>query len=228
MGRPLVGLGAIAPSSLPTVDLMHPTQIAKPFHRAGWIYEEKVDGWRLVATKAGGTVRLVSRNGRDLTGRFPELVKALSGLKPRAFILDGEVAVYDRAFISRFEWLRRRPTDEPATLPVYMAFDLMELDGRDLRRESLKVRRRLLERLVRSHGMVFATRRLSRNGLRAWEEAVARGFEGVVAKNPESRYVPGRTLAWLKVKQSRYREGERAGRRSRSPSPCHDAGVRSH
>jgi len=136
----------MAPSSLPTVDLMHPTQIAKPFHRAGWIYEEKVDGWRLVATKAGGTVRLVSRNGRDLTGRFPELVKALSGLKPRAFILDGEVAVYDRAFISRFEWLRRRPTDEPATLPVYMAFDLLELDGRDLRRESLKVRRRLLER----------------------------------------------------------------------------------
>jgi hypothetical protein len=46
MGRPLVGLGAMAPSSLPTVDLMHSTQIAKPFHRAGWIYEEKVDGWR--------------------------------------------------------------------------------------------------------------------------------------------------------------------------------------
>ena len=75
--------------------------------------------------------------------------------------------MYDRAFISRFEWLRRRPTDEPATLPVYMAFDLLELDGRDLRREPLKVRRRLLERLVRSHGMIFATRRLSRNGLKA-------------------------------------------------------------
>ena len=147
--------------------------------------------------------------GHDLTERFPELVKAFSGLKPRAFILDGEVAVYDRAFISRFEWLRRRPTDEPATLPVYMAFDLLELDGRDLRREPLKVRRRLLERWVRSHGMIFAARRLSRDGLRAWEEAVARGFEGVVAKNPESRYVPGRTLAWLKVKVPHYREGER-------------------
>ena len=89
--------------------------------------------------------------------------------------------MYDRAFISRFEWLRRRPTDEPATLPVYMTFDLLELDGRDLRREPLTVRRRLLERLVRSHGMVFAARRLSRNGLKAWEEAVARGFEGGVA-----------------------------------------------
>jgi bifunctional non-homologous end joining protein LigD len=148
----------------------------------------------MVATKAGGTVRLVSRNGRDLTGRFPELVKALSGLKPRAFILDGEVAVYDRAFISRFEWLRRRPTDEPATLPVYMAFDLLELDGRDLRGEPLKVRRRLLERLARHHSMIFPARRLSDDGLKAWQEAMARGYEGIVAKDPESLYIPGRTL----------------------------------
>jgi len=95
----------MAPSLFP---LMHPTLVARPFHRARWIYEEKVDGWRMVAIKTAGAVRLVSRNGRDLTPRFPELVKALSGLKPRAFILDGEVAVYDRAFISRFEWLRRR------------------------------------------------------------------------------------------------------------------------
>jgi bifunctional non-homologous end joining protein LigD len=207
----------MAPSSLPTVDLMHPTQIAKPFHRAGWIYEEKVDGWRMVATKAGGTVRLVSRNGRDLTGRFPELVKALSGLKPRAFILDGEVAVYDRAFISRFEWLRRRPTDEPATLPVYMVFDLLELDGRDLRTEPLRVRRRLLERLLRSNGMVV--RRLAMDGLKAWQEAVARGFEGLVAKDPESPYVGGRTLRWLKVKQHHSREGERGWEAKGKPWP---------
>ena len=80
MGRPLVGLGAMAPSSLPTVDLMHPTQIAKLFHRAGRIYEEKVDGWRMVAIKSEHGGRLVSRNGRDHTRRFPELVKALSGL----------------------------------------------------------------------------------------------------------------------------------------------------
>ncbi len=199
----------MASLTLPTVNLMHPTLVARPFHHAGWIYEEKVDGWRLVAIKGKHGVRLMSRKGHDLTERFPELVKAFSGLKPRAFILDGEVAVYDRAFISRFEWLRRRPTDEPATLPVYMAFDLLELDGRDLRGDPLKVRRRLLERFIGGHGMIFAVRRFSRNGLRAWEEAVARGFEGLVAKNPESRYVPGRTLAWLKVKQPHYREGAR-------------------
>jgi ATP-dependent DNA ligase len=75
----------------------------------------------------------------------------------------------------------------------------------------LKVRRRLLERFIGGHGMIFAVRRPSRNGLKAWEKAVARGFEGIVAKNPESRYVPGRTRAWLKVKQPHYREGERGG-----------------
>jgi bifunctional non-homologous end joining protein LigD len=196
----------MVPSPFP---LMHPTLVARPFHRAGWVYEEKVDGWRMVAIKTEGTVRLVSRKGHDLTTRFPELVKALSGLKRRSFIFDGEVAVYDRGFISRFEWVRGRPKGEPATLPVYMVFDVLEFDGRDLRGEPLKVRRGLLERFLRRHGMIFPVRRLARNGFKAWEEALARSFEGIVAKNPESRYVPGRTLAWLKVKQPKYREGER-------------------
>jgi bifunctional non-homologous end joining protein LigD len=168
-----------------------------------------VDGWRMVATKAAGAVRLVSRNGLDHTRRFPELVKALTALKPDTFTLDGEVAVYDQAFISRFEWLRARPKDEPATLPVYMVFDVLELGGRDLRGEPLKGRRRVLQKLVGGHGMIFPVRRLSQDGLKAWEEAVARGYEGMVAKDPESLYVPGRTLKWLKVKQKDYREGER-------------------
>jgi bifunctional non-homologous end joining protein LigD len=110
--------------------LMHPNQVARPFHRDGWIYEEKVDGWRMLAVKADGTVRLISRNGLDHTRRFPELVKDLIALKPKTFTLDGEVAVYDQALISRFEWLRARPKDEPATLPVYMVFDVLELGAR--------------------------------------------------------------------------------------------------
>jgi len=189
--------------------LMHATEVARPFHRGGWVYEEKVDGWRMVAVKANGVVRLVSRNGRDHTHRFPELVKALDRLKVKTFTLDGEVAVFDKALISRFEWLRGRPADEPATLPVYMVFDLLELDGRDLREQPLRERRRLLDRLVSSHGMVFPARRLDRNGLKAWNEALERGLEGIVAKDPESHYVPGRTLSWLKVKQKDYRKEAR-------------------
>jgi bifunctional non-homologous end joining protein LigD len=188
---------------------MHATEVARPFHREGWVYEEKVDGWRMVAMKAASVVRLVSRNGRDHTRRFPELVKALDRLKAKRFTLDGEVAVFDKALISRFEWLRGRPADEPATLPVYMVFDLLELDGRDLREQPLRERRRLLERLVSSPGMIFLARRLAKDGLMAWREALERGYEGIVAKDPESRYVPGRTLSWLKVKQRDYRKEAR-------------------
>ena len=103
------------------------------------------------------------------------------------------------------EWLRDRPADEPATLPVYMVFDLLKLNGRDLREQPLRERRRLLERLVSSPGMIFPARRLDPNGLMAWREALRRGYESIVAKDPESPYVPGRTLKWLKVKQKDYR-----------------------
>jgi bifunctional non-homologous end joining protein LigD len=188
---------------------MHPTQVAHPFHTKGWVYEEKYDGWRMLAVKQAGVVRLISRNGRDHTRRFPELVKALGGLKPKAFTLDGDVAVFDKGLISRFEWLRRQPTDEPATLPVYIAFDILELAGRDVRDRTLKQRRRVLERLVWHHSMIFPARRLADDGLKAWQEAMARGCEGIVAKDPESPYVAGRTLKWLKVKQRDYRKEER-------------------
>ena len=187
---------------------MHPTLLPRPFHHEGWVYEEKIDGYRMVASKTDD-VRLISRQGKDLTRRFPDLVKALAGLKPKTFTLDGEVAVFDKDLVSRFEWLRGRPKDEPATRPVYICFDVLELDGRDLRPKPLKERRRVLERLVSNHAMVFPGRRLANNGLKAWEEAVARGYEGIVAKDPESPYLPGRTLKWLQVKQKDYRVEER-------------------
>jgi bifunctional non-homologous end joining protein LigD len=188
---------------------MHPTLLPRPFHHDGWVYEEKVDGYRMVAAKAGGVVQLISRSGRDHTKRFHELAKTLAGLKPKTFTLDGEVAVFDRELVSRFEWFRGRPKDEPVTHPVYICFDVLELEGRDLRAKPLKERRRILERLVSNRATVFPARRLAPNGFKAWEEAVARGYEGIVAKDPESPYVPGRTLKWLKVKQKDYRVKER-------------------
>jgi bifunctional non-homologous end joining protein LigD len=189
--------------------LMHATQVATPFHRPGWVYEEKVDGYRMAAMKAGDGTRLISRNGIQHTKRFPELVQALDSIPAEAFLLDGEVAVYDRALISRFEWLRGRPKNEPATLPVYMVFDVLELGGKDLRREPLWKRRKVLEELVAGARMILPARRLSDNGLKAWAQAVHRGYEGMVGKDPESPYVPGRTLKWLKVKQKDYRVKER-------------------
>jgi bifunctional non-homologous end joining protein LigD len=117
---------------------MHPTELPKPFHRDGWVYEEKYDGWRMVAEKAGSRVMLTSRNGLDHTRRFPELVKAVAELGASSCVLDGEVAIFDRQLISRFEWLRKRPKHEVSTPPMFMVFDLLELAGDDIPRDHFR------------------------------------------------------------------------------------------
>src|SRR6476659_10699492 len=112
---------------------MAATPVARPFHHPGWVYEEKVDGWRVLAYKEAGGVRLMSRQGRDLTRRFPELAAAVAALEVPSLLLDGEIAVFDRQLLSRFEWLRGRPTEEGATPPTLIAFDCLYARGKDLR-----------------------------------------------------------------------------------------------
>jgi bifunctional non-homologous end joining protein LigD len=124
-------------------------------------------------------------------------------------ILDGEVAVFDRELISRFEWLRHGAPPEPATPPLFMVFDCLRVRGRDLRSRPLSVRRNVLEDLLDGQNLVLPVRRLADDGLKAWQEVLEHGYEGLVAKDPASPYVSGRTSRWLKVKQRDYRVGER-------------------
>jgi len=112
---------------------MHATQVATPFHRPDWVYEENVDGYRMVAYKEGRTGHLISRQGKEFTHRFSELAQAVAALDSESAILDTELAVFDRQLISHFEWLRAQPKDDVATPPMLMAFDLLELDGVDQR-----------------------------------------------------------------------------------------------
>jgi bifunctional non-homologous end joining protein LigD len=188
---------------------MHATELPKPFHRDGWVYEEKYDGWRMVAEKAGSQVTLTSRNGLDHSRRFPDLVKAVAEMDVPSFILDGEIAIFDGQLISRFEWLRTRPKDEVSTPPMYMVFDLLELEGDDLRTRPLRERRQALERLVAERQFIIPARQLPADGLEAWSEVVRGNYEGMVAKDPTSAYTSGRTLSWLKVKQRNYRQEAR-------------------
>jgi bifunctional non-homologous end joining protein LigD len=183
--------------------------VAEPFHTKGWVYEEKIDGWRILAVKEAGGVRLISRNGRDHTKRFHAIAAALAKLEPATFSLDGEVAVFDTELVSRFEWLRHLNHGDLATPPLFMAFDLLRLGDKDYRAELLKVRRRALEKLVRRQTLILPARRLSPDGFAAWAQVLHRGFEGMVAKDPEATYVGGRSLKWLKVKQPAYRVEER-------------------
>jgi bifunctional non-homologous end joining protein LigD len=179
---------------------MQPTQVRQPFHREGWVYEEKIDGWRMLAYKDGRTVRLESRNGKDHTRRFPDLAAAVAALPGRTLVLDGEVAIFDRQLRSRFDWLRDPDPEEVATPPLLMVFDLLHLAGRDQTKRPLRERRSRLEELVAGSERIFPVRRLTSHGLVAWGEVLKAGFEGYVAKDEMSPYLGGVTRSWLKVK----------------------------
>lgn len=161
---------------------MQPTLVAQPFHHKGWVLEEEVDGYLtcwISRRKGLATGRRRSHHHQPAREGFHRPISrpatALASLPARSFILDGEVAVYDQAHISRFGWLRARPTDGRATLSVYMVFDVLDLDGKDWRPEPLWKRRRVLEELVARERMILPVQRLSSNGLKAWAQAVHKG-----------------------------------------------------
>jgi len=180
---------------------MAPTLVRAPFHRPGWIYEEKVDGYRMLAYKDGARVRLVSRNSVDHTRRFGGIALAISKLSARTAVLDGEVAIFDQQLRSRFDWLRDPDPEAVASPPLFMAFDLLYRNGRDLSARPLRDRRAALEDVVAGSDLVFPVRRLAPDGFDAWAQVIERGYEGLVAKEEASTYVGGRTMRWLKVKQ---------------------------
>jgi bifunctional non-homologous end joining protein LigD len=175
------------------------TLVDAPFHRPGWIWEEKYDGIRLIAVKDGRRVQLITRNDKDRTADFPEITGALAALPAPTLMLDGEVVVFDTAGISRFQLLQRRA--EGASPPIFVAFDCLRARGRDLMREPLTARRAALEAEVREGPRLQVARRLADDGLQAFAEARRRGLEGVIGKDPTAPYLPGvRSPAWSKVK----------------------------
>ena len=175
------------------------TLVDAPFHRPGWIWEEKYDGIRLIAVKDGRRVRLITRNDKDRTAGFPEVAAALAALPAPTLVLDGEVVVFDAAGVSRFQLLQRRA--EGASPSIYVAFDCLHARGRDLLREPLTARRAELEKEVREGPRLQLARRVAEDGFAAFAEAKRRGLEGVIGKDPNSRYEPGvRSPAWCKVK----------------------------
>jgi bifunctional non-homologous end joining protein LigD len=200
---------------------MAPMQVREAFHRDGWVFEEKVDGWRMLAYKDGRRVRLVSRNSRDHTRRFDGIAAAVAALPARSQVLDGEVAIYDTELRSRFDWLREPDPDAVATPPLLMVFDLLYQDGRELTGRPLRDRRARLENVVAGGELVLPVRRLARNGFEAWSEVIARDFEGLVAKDETSLYEAGPTRRWLKVKQKGWTDAEDRWQRrmSRPPHP---------
>ena len=137
-------------------------------------------------------------------------------------MLDGEVAIYDEQFRSRFDWLCESDPDAVATPPMFMAFDLLHQDGRELTGRPLRDRRARLENAVVGSDLVLPVRRLAKNGFEAWAEVISHDFEGLVAKEEASLYEPGPTRRWLKMKQKGWTVEEDRWQRRISGSPTGD------
>lgn len=182
------------------------TLVAQAFDRPGWIYEEKYDGDRVLAYKDGRGIRILSRNGKDRTDRFPEIKGAIEKLPAKTLILDGEVVVFDKKGVSHFQSLQ-----EGSGRPVLVVFDCLFWDGKDLRRQPLSARQVAIGQVLRRGPVLRPARRLAENGLKAFAQAKQSGFEGLVAKDLSSPYVEARSPFWLKVKIHREDEFVIAG-----------------
>ncbi len=164
----------------------------------GWIHEIKHDGFRIIAHRDASSVRLITRNGYDFSERFPLIVAAIADLKVRSCVIDGEAIACDENGLSVFEMIRWRQHDQAVTL---CAFDLLELDGEDLRKRPIEERKWTLAALHRrSHDGIALNSYFEGSGATIYKEACALGCEGIVSKRLGSPYRSGRTDHWLKIK----------------------------
>lgn len=207
----------------PMPKVIHPmlaTPTAKAFDNPDWLFEIKWDGYRAVAFIEDGRVRLVSRNQNDLTRQFPELGTLPQFVPAQRAILDGEIVALDGEGRPSFSLMQQRTGFQPGKrrLPgregvpvIYYAFDLLYLDGLDLRRVALEQRKQLLQERIAAGGagasdVVHFSDHYAEKGLALLEAAKQRGLEGIVAKKRSSAYQEKRSSDWLKIKITQRQE----------------------
>jgi bifunctional non-homologous end joining protein LigD len=184
----------------------------KAFTRDGWLFELKLDGYRLIASKAGSQVLLLTRNGNDYTAVFPEIARAVKALPFTDCIIDGEVVVFDDAGKPSFARLQLRgrlsnPLDikrAAVELPAaFFVFDFIAFEDFDLRPLPLAQRKALLLANFPKLGALRVLDHIEREGEAMLTSVSAMGLEGIIAKRADSKYTGGRTDAWLKIKTER-------------------------
>jgi bifunctional non-homologous end joining protein LigD len=190
-----------------------PTGAKAPPSGKEWLHEIKQDGFRVIARKVGERVKLYSRPGNDLTRRFPLIVQAVAKLRASSCIIDGEAVACAEDGIACFELLLVR-WDADGGVFLY-AFDLIELDGDDLRHYPLIVRKTTLASLVAraAPGLRF-NEHIEAEGIEVFNHACKLGLEGIVSKRKESRYRSGR-LGGLDQEQEPECTGSKARSRDR-------------
>jgi ATP-dependent DNA ligase len=183
-----------APSILPLDPAMLPRTAKKPPTGPDWLHEIKHDGFRILARRDAKGVRLYTRNGYNFADRFPRIVEAIAGLPVQSCFIDGEAIVVDESGLSVFDLIRYRQHDSAAVL---CAFDLIELDGKDLRQKPIEERKHTLANvLFREHDGIAFNRHYDGDGAVIFKQACALGCEGIVSKrvgSPLSKW-PGQRL----------------------------------
>jgi bifunctional non-homologous end joining protein LigD len=207
--------GAVKRPMPAAIQPMLATSVDKPFDDPNWLFEIKWDGYRAAAFIAKGKVRLVSRNQNDLTITYPELHVLPSFLKAETAILDGEIAALDEQGRSSFSLMQQRTgiregarrTASRRNIPVqYYVFDLLYLDGYDLRRVPLEQRKDTLARITDATGILRYSDHFS-HGKALFDAAQQKGLEGILAKRRDSYYEERRSQAWLKIKITQTLDG---------------------
>jgi bifunctional non-homologous end joining protein LigD len=193
------------------VDPCIPSRAPKPPSGPDWVHKVKHDGYRLIVRRDGETVRLFTRRGYDWTERYPAIAAAAAKLRAKSFTLDGEAVVAGADGIAVFDALHRRGRVSDAIL---QAFDLLELDGEDLRPLQLGKRKgRLARLLARVRVGIALNQHTDENGAVVFLHACKMGLEGIVSKRLTAPYRSGPSRDWLKVKNPdspamvRHREG---------------------
>jgi bifunctional non-homologous end joining protein LigD len=175
---------------------------AEPPKGDGWLHEVKHDGHRLLAIAADGMLRLLSRNGHNRTALFREPFHPLAeaGLPP--LVLDGEIAVPDERGVTHIDWLNKAISERRPEEFAYFVFDLLHLDGEDLRRRPLEDRKALLRDVIGSAGCprIVAVDYVAGIGPQLFEAVRQLGGEGIVSKRRGSFYRGGESRDWLKTK----------------------------
>jgi bifunctional non-homologous end joining protein LigD len=202
----------------PMPGVIHPmlaTIVANSFDNPDWLFEIKWDGYRAIAFIEGGRVRLVSRNQNDLTAQFSDIGSLPKYVKAERAILDGEIVALDEEGRPSFSLMQQRTGFQPGKrrLPgrdgvpiIYYAFDLLYLDGFDLRRVALERRKQLLQERIEGGELIHFSDHYAEKGLDLFEAAKQRGLEGIVAKKRNSYYEGKRSREWLKIKITQRQE----------------------
>lgn len=174
------------------------TLIDAPFDDPDWVFEVKWDGFRIVARVEGGKPILYSRGGKDVTANYPQVAKALEKIRHDVAI-DGELVALDEKGRSRFQLLQNALRAKVRL--QYCAFDLLFLDGKDLRALPLLERKRMLQRLLPRDAALRFSFHIAKHGLKFFKKAERLGLEGIMAKRAQGPYYSGkRTREWLKIK----------------------------